>query len=255
MSQASCATRPLGRLIMTAAVSVSFLASAAPAFALDELYSPDVEYRELSLEYNASRTFDTQADKNNAQQHELVFEAGITPRWVVETSAGYVKDPNANSKLNDIEVESRWQFLEPGEYWLDAGMLVAYDFSRQNQQPDVLEAKLLLQKDIGRITHTANIGFSEDVGRYAESGGPDYIVLWNTRYRTSEYFQPGVEIQSDLGQSHTLGHFNQQQHYVGPAVYGRLFGRLKYQAGYLIGVSDAAAQRAARILVEYETHF
>src|SRR4051812_8586464 len=98
------------------------------AFALDEIYSPNVEYRELSLEYNGSRTFDSHADKNNAQGHELVLEAGLTPRMVAEISAGFEKDPDASAKLDHVEIESRFQFVESGKYWLDAGMLVAYDF-------------------------------------------------------------------------------------------------------------------------------
>jgi len=248
-------TIPLGKIVLATCVTVISIVDVSPAFALDKLYSPNVVYRELALEYNGSRTFDTSSDKDNAQEHELALEAGITPRWMVETSAGFTKDPDAESKLSDIEVESLFQLLETGEHWLDAGILVAYAFSKQSQEPDSSEVKLLLQKDIGRITTLANIGFSVDVGHHSESGDPDYVVLWNTRYRYSEYFQPGIEIQSDLGQEHAVSNFNEQEHYVGPAVYGRLFGHLKYQAGYLIGVSDSAAQGAARLLVEYETHF
>jgi hypothetical protein len=142
---------PYKRIIATTAViALTCVLHGSPALALDEIYSPNVEYRELSLEYNGSRTFDTHSDKNDAQEHELALEAGITPRWEVEVSGGFAKDPDNSLKLEDAEIENRFQFFEAGEYWLDAGLLVAYDFSTQSHQPDSLETKLLLQKDIGQ---------------------------------------------------------------------------------------------------------
>src|SRR5208282_4408688 len=116
-----------------------------PAFALDEIYSPNVEYREISLEYNGSRTFDTNPARNNIQEHEFALEAGLTPRWEVETSAGFAKESEDTFKMEDVEIENRFQFFEAGENWLDSGMLVAYDFSTQGRQSDSLETKLLLQ--------------------------------------------------------------------------------------------------------------
>jgi hypothetical protein len=232
-----------------------FGAGTTPVYALDYLYSPNVEYRELSLEYSGSHTFDAQPDKNAATDHALLIEAGITPRLAIEGAAGFSKGPDNNTKFSEWELETRYQFVESGEYWLDAGLLVAYGFAAQSQQPDSIEVKLLLQKDFGKYTSTANIGFSQELGTYSASGGADYVALLNTRYRYNEYFQPGLEIQSDFGQSSTFRHYNQQEHYIGPAAYGRLFGRMKYQVAYLLGASDAAAQSAARLKLEYEIHF
>ena len=245
-----------GRTVVLAAVA--FLAGvmqSSPALALDELYFPAVDYGELSLGYSGSRTIDSHAAKNNTQSHELELEAGLTQRWELGVNGDLIKDSNNSLKMSATEVKNHFQFFETGENWLDSGALVSYHFSTQSHQPDALEVKGLLQKDFNKITNTTNIGFSQDVGRYASSGGPDYVFLNNTRYRTNEYVQPGFEIQSDLKQARNLGHFSQQEHYVGPALYGRLLGSLKYQVAYLVGVSDAAAQSAARIQLEYEMHF
>ena len=235
---------------------------AANNSAADEIYSPNVEYHELSFESSGSRSFDHNQNKDGTQSGEFDLEAGLLPRLQASVTAVFSNDQDSGLQLEAREIGARYQFFDQGEHWLDAGLLVAYEFAAVADTPDSLEIKLLLENNIGKFTTTANLGFTQNVGKYAaHTGGPDYVVLSNTRYRYSTGFQPGIELQSDLGQGNQLGHFNRQEHYIGPAVYGKLFGPLppgqsiKYQMAYLFGASDAASHAVARILIEYETHF
>lgn len=229
--------------------------TAQPAFALDKIYSPVVNKGEVEIEYSGSHSFDAQHSKDNIQGHELEVEYGVTDYWMPGVSFQYEKQPDETAKITTFELESRFQFFPQGENWLDSGLLLAYGFSNlRHTDADTLEAKLLLQKDIGKFTSLANIGLERQVGDHA-SGGPGYAVLWNNRYRYSEYFQPGIELQSDLGDNRNLSHFKSQSHYVGPAVYGKIVPGLKYEAAWLAGVSDAASGSAARLLLEYEMFF
>jgi hypothetical protein len=231
----------------------ALLAFAKPASALDEIYSPNAEPGEMALEYNGDRTFDKDPGKDDSEGHSFSLEYGLTDRITVETGAGFAQEPADALKLEKIEVETRAQFFEQGENWVDSGLLVAYGFGIQPHAPDNVEVKLLLQKDTGGFTYMANIGFEAGVGQDA-GGGPEYSFLWNSRYRLNEMFQPGIELQSGLGQDEELRHFDQQEHYIGPAAYGKLFGNVRYQAAWLFGASDAAAESAARIMLEYEMH-
>lgn len=225
-----------------------------PAFAIDEIYSPIAEPGELSLEYNGNTTFDKNHEKNGISEQESELEWGVNNFWVTSLTGDYEKNPDESWKMSDVEWENRFQFLPQGEYWLDVGALVSYEHAVQTQDPDDLELKLLLQKDTGMFTHILNVGIEQDIGRNADPA-PDRNFAWSTRYRYSEYIQPGFEIQSDLGTASANDRFQTQQHYIGPALYGQLIPSLKYEIAYYVGVSKAASQEAARAQLEYEMHF
>lgn len=225
-----------------------------PAFAIDKIYSPYVEQGEVSVEYSGNNTFDRNRDKNGIQEHQFSLEYGATNNWETELYANYYKDPENSIKMSSVEWENRFQLAEQGQYWVDPGLLFSYARSIDRNTPDNLEAKLLLAKDTGRFTHVVNAGFEQAIGKNA-SDGPDWVLLWSTRYRYNEYAQPGFEIQSDFGQGKNFNSFGRQEHYVGPALYGMIVPHLKYEAAYLFGISNEASQSAARMQLEYEMNF
>ena len=206
------------------------------------------------MEYSGSTTFDHHHDKNDLQSHETELEYGLTDRIMLELSGSFEKQPDESIKSTKVGFGGRYQFFEQGEYWLDPGVLVSYGHATQSLRPDSVEVKLLLEKLWGRFLHRANIGIEQEVGSHSQ-GGPDRVFLWNSRYRYDARFEPGLEIQSDFGKANETNSFNQQQHYIGPAVFGEIIPNLKYEAAYYFGVSDVASRGAARILLEYEKFF
>jgi high-affinity iron transporter len=248
------------RTIAVAGAAVVMLALffTRPAFAVDNIYSPVVVKGEAEFEYSGNVAFDKESDKNNAQVHEIEIAYTPTDRWKTEFAFEVEHEPGEDMKAEAFAWENFFQFWEQGEKWLDAGGLVAYIHAIHHGDPDAIEAKLLLQKQTGPFLHRANIGAEQEIGSHAE-GGPGFGVAWSTRYRYKQVFEPGFELQSDFGQNDDLRHFQDQEHYLGPAAYGKINlngpNSLKYEAAYLFGLSDAAADGAARFKLEYEKYF
>jgi hypothetical protein len=112
----------------------------------------------------------------------------------------------------------------------------------------------LLETETGPFLHRANVGIEQEVGDHSQ-GGPDRVVLWNSRYRFDRHFEPGFEIQSDFGKGSDHLQFKDQEHYIGPAAFGEIIPNLKYEVAYYVGLTDAASHGAARLLLEYEMFF
>lgn len=239
-----------------AAFAAGLLVHAGTSSALDgKVYSPEVVKGEAELEYAGTRTFDSDKAKNNIQQNQLSIGYGFTDWWSAEIYyATFARGPGAPQDFVANEFENTFQFWPIGKYWLDAGLLASYHIAAKNASADSLELKLLLQKDIGRFTALVNAGGEREVGSHSTPGN-NLSSSANIRYRWLPYIEPGIEIQSSYGTWDDRATFNQQEHYLGPILYGKLLHGLKYEVGYFTGISTTAAANAMRFKLEYELHF
>ncbi len=247
-----------GRQLKTAAVAtaglVLALLCAKPAYAIDDIHSPNIVAHEFELEYNGNVALDGDSSKNNAQVHEIELEYAPLDRWKTELSLEFAHDPGQDLKVEGFAFENFFQFWDQGEKWVDAGLQLAYGHSIHSADPDAIEAKLLLEKQTGKFLHRTNIGLEQELGGHA-SGGPDFSMGWSSRYRLSPGFEPGFEIHNDFGQGPNFSHFSQQEHYIGPAAYGKLTNKINYEVAALAGFSDSSANAALRFKLEYESVF
>ncbi len=232
-----------------------------PAMAVDKLYAPYVDKGEWEVEYFGSNSFDNDDTKDTAQKHEFSVGYGVTEYWKTEFYTIFEKEPQDHITFDALEWENVFQFTERGEYWLDAGGSLAYEWTPEDNHPDAIEARLLLAKSTENFTHILNLIAEKEVGsgdREDLEGG----FIWSSRYLYSPLFQPGFEISSDFGELEETGSFDEQEHYIGPVAYGMIpleadepDEGLQYRVGYLVGVSDEAADGQLLIELEYELEF
>lgn len=240
--------RPLFFGALAAVAVVGVLPSVAAATL--KVYSPIVEYRELEVEWRAGYDVDARASRDGTFKNLIGAGYGVLPRLFLESYAEIEHAPGGEAEVEAIEAEGKLQLTEAGEYWLDAGLLFEYEFGLENEN-DAVSGSLLLQKETGSLLHLANLIAERPLGSgdTVETG-----VSWSTRYRAGRFFEPAIEYHGRFGPVSGGTPFDRQTHYAGPVAYGRL-GSLRYDVGYLFGLSDAAADGLIKWNLEYEIRF
>jgi len=234
---------------------ICFFYCAHPAWAEKRVFSPFVEQGEWEYETTGVYDFDHNKNKNAVQEYKNAIGYGVTNFWATELE-GEMERQSADEgitpfRATHMEWENRFQFTQQGQYWLDAGLYFAYEFPLRDKQGSQLEWKILLEKSTQHFTNTLNIAFNKQVG-----GGPvektDGGIAWGSKYRLSSYFEPGVEYYIDFGEMARHLPYDQQSHQVGPAFYGTLMRHVKYDIGYLFGISQEAPRGELKWGLEYE---
>lgn len=226
-----------------------------PAYAEKLVFEPYAEQGEWELENTGVYDFDPHKDKNAVQEYHYAIGYGVNSFWHTELELEAETQPTDDAitkfQATHMEWENIFQFTDQGQYWLDTGAYLAYEAPLINKQVGQFEGKIILEKNMDKITNILNISFNQEVGEGADPR-TDAGISWSTRYRLSRYFEPGFEYWNDFSEiSHQLD-YDQQSHQAGPCFYGRLASHIKYDVGYLFGLSDAAPRGELKWVIEYE---
>lgn len=237
----------------------TFFLSAPEAWATKKVYSPYVEKGEFELEARGGINFDGRHDEDGTQKQKYALGYGMTDRWFTEVYGEVEKEYNDDGEdldfsFTEVEWENKFQLTDKGQCPVDLGFLLEYAISTEDKHADKLEWAVLLAKEIGKSEHYANFKFEHGVGG-GHANETEGGFAWSSRYRLNEYFEPGFEYHAEFGGLNEGKSFPEQDHQVGPAFYGKLGEHLKYDVGYLFGVSDAAVEGTLKWLLEFEQHF
>lgn len=233
--------------------SLCLVVFASQADAVGKPSSPHIGVGELELEYETVGLIDNDTTKRKAS-HELEISYGLTDWFRPEIAFEYEDPANANGTLDAVGMGAQFVFIQPGTHWVDSAIRVLYEH-KPHDAADELKTKLLLQKRYGQFEHRANIDMVQQLGDAAQSGGGEWSMVVGSRYAITPSFAVGLEYDGELGQWRSVRHGGERSHYFGPAIYSKLSDDLKVEAGYLFGISDAAANGAVRFAIEYGIEF
>lgn len=228
-------------------------AFAGPA---DYVATPAVEYGEKEIDFKYGIATQKDGQKNRAASMGLGY--GATEHWFTEVYLHYTRDSGMETRLETVEWENKFQLTEAGEYPVDAGLLVEFEYPNSPSAPRELRISALLQKDIDRIQLNANLYLERNIGGTQEPDDPHttgFGYQWQAKYRWLPQFEYGLQGFGETGEWNTWEPANQQIHTLGPALFGKFAigsHHLKYNAAWLTGRTHASATHTLRTQVEYE---
>ena len=251
------------------ALAVALLAP-PPARADYHVVSPyEIDLGELEIEHNGSAAFDRRRVTNGAQSYTTEIGTGLTAWWHSEIEVGFDRAPgdNQSTLLNQVVTENTFQLTEPGEAIADFGFYIEYGQSLtrgRNAAANQVTFGPLIAKDIGRTTHTLNLFVSRQLGPDQDSQGLDFSYAWQSRWNIWAPLSPALEIYGEPGTLGSMPRLSQQQLLAGPVAIGSLnlnslglghAGKLKYEIGWLFGLTPATAAGTLRWRLEAELPF
>jgi len=236
-------------------VFFGFIGLSHPAFAERFVFEPYAEQGEWEFENTGVYDIDPHKNKNAVQEYHYAVGYGVNSFWHTELELEGETLPTDDAitkyKTTHLEWENIFQLAPKGKYWLDPGIYLAYEAPVISKEVGQFEGKILLEKSIGKFTNVLNISFNQEVGEGADPH-TDAGMSWSTRYRLSRYFEPGFEYWNDFSAIDHHLDYDRQSHQVGPCFYGTLSRHIKYNIGYLFGISAASPRGELKWVLEYE---
>ena len=194
-------------------------------------------------------------DGSSGTAASLGFGYGATSWWFTEFYAKWHRPPGEPGGFDAWEWENRFQLTETGRYPVDIGALLEIERPKERSEGYEITYGPLLQSEWGAVQGNLNLLWQKHVRASAPSE-TELKYQWQLKHRTTEKLEWGAQGFGELGSWDHWAPSSQQQHRLGPAIFGKFrpSGRtaLKYNAALLFGTNDASPRTSARLQVEYE---
>lgn len=242
------------RLLAVAALGLPAVSHAAPD---DYVILPSVEYgeREIDTKYGTS---EFKGAKERESAGSIGFGYGVNEWWFTEGYLKFAKDPGDRTKYDAFEWENKFQLTETNKYPVDLGFVVEIEIPRERHE-EGYELKLgpLFQMDTGPVRWNANVFVERHYRAHGEENeGTVMLYQLQARHDFSREFGAGFQAFGEMGPWDHWLPASEQDHRIGPAIFGRVKfegrNQIRYNAAILFKASDAAPDNTFRMQVEYE---
>lgn len=241
-------------LSLSALMSALYM-SEAQAGSADYVYTPLVEQGEKEIDFKFGTAKQPDGSRQNVSSLGLGY--GVNEFWFTEV---YLKrESQAGEGLTIAEWENKFQLTETGKYPIEIGLITEFEAPTSNKnEPYEFKFGPLFQTEFGKLQLNANVLFERKFGsndtnesRFTEMG-----YQWQAKYRLQRSFELGMQGMGEMGKWNNWTSRSEQNHRIGPAIFGKvLVGNkqaIKYNAAWLLGLSDAAPNNTFRMQAEYE---
>ncbi|OYW38857.1 MAG: hypothetical protein B7Z35_05880 [Hydrogenophilales bacterium 12-61-10] len=243
----------LNKRTLPLCLGIALLSGSVHAGPADYVYMPTVDYGEKEIDFKFGTA--EQPSGETKQVASLGLGYGATDWWFTEV---YIKTEHESPapRLNILELENKFQLTETGKYPLEVGLITEFEFPL-NQEGEPYEFKFgpLFQTEFDKLQLNGNLLLETKFGE----GNPTetaFLYQWQAKYRWHKEFEFGLQGFGETGEWDDWAQSDEQEYKMGPAIFGKVqagdHAAIKYNAAWLIGMTDATPDNTFRVQVEYE---
>ncbi|HTL46551.1 MAG TPA: hypothetical protein VL688_00640 [Verrucomicrobiae bacterium] len=185
------------------------------------------------------------ATNENKWKYQTELEYGITDHWTI---AHYEFWETQNVIGNDdatgyggFKFETKYRIGEKGKYWVDPLVYLEWETEPGENNPNTIEGKIVLSKDLGDLNVTYNQILESQLG---EDGRTEPEFAFAASYAVPGGFRPGVEFTGNYWEPGT----RRNELALGPSLAWE--GKYFWLAGSVVfGINHAADDVQANVVV------
>jgi hypothetical protein len=184
---------------------------------------------------------DLEKAKPNTWKPLVELEYGVTDHFDISMYQMFKQtntDESSNFEYDGFKIRGRYRVLEKGSLPVDVLLYLEYIRPGDFKEPNELEEKLILAKDIGGF----NISYNQVFEQELESGGKsEYGYTAGLSYAITPALRIGAE---------TKGNYTDREYSVGPTISCAIKPLKAYAAlGALFGLNDRTDDMQTRLIV------